>query len=230
VKNIVIILLLAIGTICQAQIINSITYLPQSPQPGDTLTILCNVNYPYPNCPLMEKNIYLGGDAIFAEAFHCQDSTPGPQILCPSTDTFRFKTLDTYIGVYPFYYMPGYHDEAPCIYPYTTSGQPLPHPYVIGHINIEVGTVSTDELEQIQNLLKISPNPATDQVIIHWQGENYQDLTVEIYDMTGKQVRQLRFDYGNILKVNTSEWQNGLYLIRLVSDKGIASKKLIIQH
>ncbi len=80
-----------------------------------------------------------------------------------------------------------------------------------------------------RNLLKISPNPATDQVIIHWQGENYQDLTVEVYDMTGKQVRQLCFDYGNILRVNTSEWQNGLYLIRVSDEDFIQSKKLVIQ-
>lgn len=229
-KSIIIILLLTVGTISQAQIINSITYLPQNPQPGDTLTIFCKVDYPYPNCPLMEKNIYLGGNAIFAEAFHCQDSTSGPQILCPSTDTFQFKTLNSYIGIYPFYFMPGYHDEAPCIYPYTTSGQPLPHPYVIGHIDIEVGTVSTNNtLKQEENLLKISPNPAHSQVILHWQGNENIKSPIQVYDMTGKLIKEINVN-NPIEKIDVSNLDNGLYIVKLRINKRIMTEKLLIQH
>jgi hypothetical protein len=228
-KSIIIILLLGVGTISQAQIIKSITYLPQNPQPGDTLTIFCNVDYPYPNCPLMEKSIYLGGNAIFAEAFHCQDSTPGPQILCPSIDTFQFKTLSSYIGVYPFYFMPGYHDEAPCIYPYTTSGQPLPHPYVIGHIDIEVGTVSTNEFQNRQNLFKLSPNPANLQVILHWKGNKMVKYPLQIYDITGKLLREMNMD-NPIEKIDVSNFDNGLYIVRVKTEEGIFIEKLLIQH
>jgi len=85
--------------------------------------------------------------------------------------------------------MPRYHDKAPCYYPHFNDGWPYPYPYIIGHIDVPVGTTNTENINDVENQLKIHPNPATDQVIIDWQGENYQDLTVEVYDITGKQVR-----------------------------------------
>ena len=125
-------------TASQAQHIDSIKYSPQNPQPGDTLTIICYLTYGVPCCNgVREKNIYLGGNTIFAESFFCQDTiTTHHTTLYLERDTFHFVTKPNLVLTYPFYYMPGYHDEAPCMYPYTVSGQPLPHPYVIGHIDI----------------------------------------------------------------------------------------------
>jgi len=213
-----------------AQNIDLIRYEPQNPQPGDTLIIYCHVTYGQPGCVLMEQNVYLGGNAIFAEAFHCVDSFSQPAILCPVIDTFYFATDPQLIFTYPFYFMPNYYNQAPCVAQYISPGVLIPHPYVIGHIDIPVGTTNTENINDIENQLKVHPNPATDQVIIDWQGENYQDLTVDVYDMTGKQIQQLRFDYGNILKVNTSDWENGLYLIRVNNGEKTYTKKLIVQH
>jgi hypothetical protein len=215
-----------------AQNIDLIRYEPQNPQPGDTLTIYCYLTYGVPCCSgVKERNIYLGGNAIFAESFFCLDTIlTHSAVLYPETDTFYFVTNSQLITTYPFYYMPGYHDEAPCYYPHFNDGSPYPHPYIIGHIDIPVGTTNTENVADTENQLQVHPNPATDQVIIDWQGENYQDLTVEVYDMTGKQIRQLRFDYGNVLRVNTSDWQNGLYLIRVSDGKKTYTEKIIVQH
>lgn len=151
-KHSIFILCVFLTGFSHAQNVDLITYLPVDPQPGDTLTIFCHVTYGTPGCVLMEKNIYLGGNAIFAEAFHCVDSFNHPSILCPTIDTFSFVTLPFYTGIYPFYYMPGYYDKAPCVAQYLLSGQPIPHPYVIGSIDIEVGTISSIDLNEKQNI------------------------------------------------------------------------------
>ena len=149
-------------------------------------------------------------------------------ILCTITDTFYFTTLSSYIGSYPFYYMPGYYDEAPCVYPQLSSG-PLPHPYVIGHIDIEVGTVSTNELQQNQNILKLSPNPASSQVILHWKGNDNIEVPIQIYDISGKLVKEINMN-NRIEKINVSDFENGLYIVKLQTGKGVFSNRLLIQH
>ena len=230
-RNIIFILCLC-STICYSQNIDLITYSPQNPQPGDTLTIICHLTYGVPCCNgVREKNIYLGGNAIFAESFFCLDTITNHQtILYPETDTFYFATDPQLIITYPFYYMPGYHDEAPCMYPYLTSGQPLPHPYVIGHIDIPVGTVSTNNtIKQKENLLKISPNPANSQVILHWEGNENMEYPVQIYDMTGQLIREINMN-NPIKKIDVSSLDNGLYIFKLQTDKGIMTEKLLIQH
>lgn len=210
------------------QIVNNISYIPEFPQAGDTLTIFCDVQYPTIGCPLMYKNAYRGGTSIIGEALHCQDSI-AIQTLCSIVDTFKIETHPTFTGTYTFYYMPGFYDESPCAYPTFPNGTPFPYPYVIGHIDIEVGSVSTKTLQEEQNQLKLFPNPANLSVILHCKGNGMVNYPVLIYDMTGKLIREINMN-NPIEKVDVSGLDDGLYIVKLQTDKGIITEKLLIQH
>jgi hypothetical protein len=78
------------------------------------------------------------------------------------------------------------------------------------------------------------PNPVTDQVTLKWQVPNIMPLSVSLYDATGRMVRNLytandRARVGT-LTVDTRSLAAGIYLVRLETAKGSATRKLVIDR
>ncbi|MCX7551007.1 T9SS type A sorting domain-containing protein [Xanthomarina sp. F2636L] len=69
------------------------------------------------------------------------------------------------------------------------------------------------------------PNPASNNVVV---SSNYEKATIEVYDMTGKQVLNRKLSFGNN-SMNVSALSSGVYLARFVSNNKIDTKKLIIK-
>ncbi|HRO42737.1 MAG TPA: T9SS type A sorting domain-containing protein [Flavipsychrobacter sp.] len=74
----------------------------------------------------------------------------------------------------------------------------------------------------------IYPNPASDVVTVTAPGII---KAVAIYNYTGKEVfnSQLTGNHRKII-INTEEFPNGLYLVRITTQNGSTTKKLVIQH
>lgn len=85
---------------------------------------------------------------------------------------------------------------------------------------ISSSTLSTEETGKTQ--LKIYPNPATDVINI-----NTQDKIVSavIYDISGK---ELKVNINN-KQINVTALKNGLYILKIVTDKGTYNQKFIKQ-
>ena len=74
--------------------------------------------------------------------------------------------------------------------------------------------------------ISIYPNPAHKYFIIQDMNHEIQDC--EIYDMTGRLLKQFK-PSKTITKVSTENWTEGIYLIKIISDKEIINKKLILK-
>ncbi|QQS31020.1 MAG: T9SS type A sorting domain-containing protein [Sphingobacteriales bacterium] len=91
-------------------------------------------------------------------------------------------------------------------------------------INYKQGVQTTAKVP-----LNISPNPAKDEVFIHFQTENAQPHELLFYDMTGKLINTQRLFGSGIYNLSTTLWNNGIYYYYLVKNDAVFEVgKLII--
>lgn len=69
------------------------------------------------------------------------------------------------------------------------------------------------------------PNPASNHVVVTC---NFEKATVEVYDMTGKQVLNKNLNLGEN-SMDVSALSSGVYLARFISENKVDTKKLIIK-
>jgi hypothetical protein len=99
------------------------------------------------------------------------------------------------------------------------SGAPQPNPTL----------TSLASVENIANIA-ISPNPSTGLVVLNTESLNGL-TTVEVIDLSGKQVFSKNFVAVKGLKNTTLDLQNianGNYLIRVISESNVQTGKLIM--
>jgi hypothetical protein len=83
--------------------------------------------------------------------------------------------------------------------------------------------VNDNVLEQNVNLF---PNPARDFITIS-NGTDVMINSIEIYDMNGRLVHQLKVDSTSDQTINVSELTTGMYFINITSDQATVVKRLI---
>lgn len=112
----------------------------------------------------------------------------------------------------------------------TIFGVPVAQPYQFsGYVLDVVGESNPDGVEE-WNALKwnLIPNPAGDFFQIH---NILPDSQIIIRDLAGRVIQvNEQWNGGSIATFQTSQWTNGIYLISVQSDRGIVTKKLVIQH
>jgi hypothetical protein len=93
---------------------------------------------------------------------------------------------------------------------------------------IETATVKIDDL-------KVYPNPSSNKVHINYQSSRSADISIHIYDISGKLINTL-FDgtHHNKTEVTWHAKQNealpaGKYLIKITTESKVISKSVIIQ-
>jgi len=77
--------------------------------------------------------------------------------------------------------------------------------------------------EHAQSNLSVYPNPASDQITVQ---SDELIFSVELYDLTGKQVRNL-LPNSNETSVSLEGLENGVYTLKVNSEKGTSVKKII---
>ncbi len=83
-------------------------------------------------------------------------------------------------------------------------------------------TVSTEGIHSVQNgEISVYPNPTTGKIAI---GTDGVVNSVEIFDVTGRVVLSQN---GNVKTLNISSLADGVYTMRVVSDNGVALKRVI---
>lgn len=97
--------------------------------------------------------------------------------------------------------------------------------------NLTVKATATEALlgvTEIQDVsFAVSPNPATDIVTIT---TNEILNSVELFDVNGRVVKNVDFKSStNSNQVNVSDLSSGIYMMKITSDKGTATKKLVIE-
>jgi len=78
------------------------------------------------------------------------------------------------------------------------------------------------------------PNPGTDQVTLKWQVPNSMPVSVNLYDATGRMVRNLYTANDKArtgtLAMDAKSLAAGIYLVRLETAKGSATRKVVIDR
>jgi hypothetical protein len=92
---------------------------------------------------------------------------------------------------------------------------------------------STDIPASSLGLLPHSPNPADDFTKIAYNSPKSGQGVLTVYDLVGKLVvqKQVRLNPGtNEVKLNTADFQQGLYIVRLDAFGESVSQRLAVSH
>jgi len=86
---------------------------------------------------------------------------------------------------------------------------------------------SINEINNVGNIFDIFPNPANDEIFIHSRNGNVFDTY--IYDFQGQLVISKR-NLNNDANIDTKDFSNGMYFIKIINPTNSFSYKLIIKH
>jgi len=89
-----------------------------------------------------------------------------------------------------------------------------------------INTMSTTD-ETLKDEIKIYPNPVSNEINIEIEKGNLQDYMVSLTDMAGKQIYSKSFKEKKI-KINTSHFQKGIYILSIETKNKKHSQKLIV--
>ena len=87
--------------------------------------------------------------------------------------------------------------------------------------------------ETVNNSTEFSlyPNPANNQAFLRLNNATPSDVTVTVFDMTGRAIDSRTYQNLNsesIVPINTSEYSNGMYVVKAQSATGSATKNLVV--
>ena len=112
----------------------------------------------------------------------------------------------------------------------------LAHGDLLG--NCEAGTIATrsilSEENKIENTVALYPNPAANKSFITITPMNDEQVNITVYDATGKKVMKpiyKNLKAGNqLLEINTSDLNNGVYFVQVIGNTSKTTLKLLILH
>ncbi|MFT7113742.1 MAG: photosystem II stability/assembly factor-like uncharacterized protein [Candidatus Azotimanducaceae bacterium] len=99
---------------------------------------------------------------------------------------------------------------------------------------VGVNEIANNGNEADINTLSFSPNPASTSVVISADLVEASTITIEVYDLSGKVVKQL--NAGNFaagvqkITLNVSDLNEGVYLTRMIAGNKMSSGKLVIAN
>jgi len=91
---------------------------------------------------------------------------------------------------------------------------------------ITVEALSIDEFRFAN--FSVSPNPVSSTLNVSFP-ENFATGSFTIYDITGKLVLTKTINSNDPLEINVSNWNKGIYLVKVISEKSTQTKRIIIQ-
>ena len=99
--------------------------------------------------------------------------------------------------------------------------------------NLQVKASSTDTLlglNQIANDedFSVFPNPATNLVSIS-STSNFSINNVEMFDINGRIIKSIPLDNLSNVDITISDLSSGVYMMRITTDQGTATKKIVKQ-
>ncbi|HYV93849.1 MAG TPA: T9SS type A sorting domain-containing protein, partial [Chitinophagales bacterium] len=84
-----------------------------------------------------------------------------------------------------------------------------------------------------EETMSMHPNPAGDQTMIQYSLPQASHVYIEMYDVSGKEIKTLLDDDveegGHSLLLSTNHFSKGVYFVKMISDFGIENQKLIVQ-
>jgi hypothetical protein len=91
-------------------------------------------------------------------------------------------------------------------------------------------TIGINEINTNENSLFLFPNPAGNKIAV--QSSQLKVQCVEVYDMLGQQVfsQPQTSDLKPQTTIDVSEWDSGIYFVRVRSEKEIFTGKVVVSR
>lgn len=87
--------------------------------------------------------------------------------------------------------------------------------------------------EKTAQTVKVFPNPVKDVATLQIKLEDESQLKIEFFDLSGKKVKEVKKDnvFGDNyqIKVDVSEFNEGIYFCRITTDQWIKAKRILIR-
>ena len=90
-----------------------------------------------------------------------------------------------------------------------------------------VESLSTPEVESI--VFKMYPNPAKESVTIELNSNSYENTMLTVFDIQGKQILKQLYGESNLIQLDVSGLQNGLYFVQLSNSSYKQVEKMVIE-
>ena len=81
--------------------------------------------------------------------------------------------------------------------------------------------------DYFQKEFKIYPNPTVDELNFEFP-DNVQSANVQVYNILGKQITQTQLKR-TVPKLNTSSWASGIYVVQIITEDAVQTKRIIKQ-
>lgn len=120
---------------------------------------------------------------------------------------------------YYFYRLYAYYAATDC------TSAPASVKYNPNKFYLQVYYSPTDVEETENTALRLYPNPVNQSLKIETEGMTQ----VSVYNMLGQTVYKKDLD-GNMLNVNTSDWTEGMYLVKVQTAQGTISRRVSVIH
>lgn len=81
--------------------------------------------------------------------------------------------------------------------------------------------------------LVLFPNPTKDELTLSWVTDSENDLQITCIDILGQQMMSKNFTSAEVasgIKINTSNFSNGVYFVRLNQGDVIRTRKFVVKH
>ena len=102
-----------------------------------------------------------------------------------------------------------------------------------GQCDIQVGISISENINGLQDILvELSPNPATDKVMVKFNLEDPADVSVNIMNITGQRVREVKQGQMNgrvNINIEVGDLPAGTYVCTVKAGNAITTEKLIIR-
>ena len=107
-------------------------------------------------------------------------------------------------------------------------------PYTFTGTASDFGSTFWDSTLSIEDFFEagvsIYPNPATDALNIDIQNESLSDLTVTIYDLSGRKVKTQAINGGLVNSVDLFNFRTGMYMLTIADGTQVVLSKKIVKN
>ena len=172
------------------------------------------------------KSFPFGGDTIIGKVYFYKN---GVVIGNPVFGTNETKSSWTALEVPMGYYTSEVPDSATI---YFVTGAYVQHSestLYIDNLSFDGFVTSSSEQMSEQPIFNLFPNPAFDIITLNIDNRNNDDLTLNIYNVTGTLVKSEMHKQNNS-QINISDLSNGIYMVEFKSKEMSGAQKLIIRR
>ena len=96
----------------------------------------------------------------------------------------------------------------------------------LGLVATLAGINNYDVPENETTKVALYPNPASDAVNILAEGDL---LHIVVYNLLGQQIESIALNGTNHFVLNTSDYATGIYMVSIATEKGVATKRLVVR-